>query len=45
MKEQEDYQLSQLCEKPVSVTTVEGDHATIIKQPELAENINKLIFK
>jgi fatty acid synthase len=41
--EDEDYHLSMVFENSVQVATIDGDHVTILKQPELIKDINKLI--
>jgi fatty acid synthase len=43
VNEVEDYHLSLVFEHSVQVATVDGDHVTILKQPELIKDINKLI--
>jgi fatty acid synthase len=41
--EEEDYQLTKVCEHSVQVVTVDGDHVTILSQPELVQGINKIV--
>jgi surfactin synthase thioesterase subunit len=43
VSEEEDYQLSKVCEHSVQVVTVDGDHVTILSQPELVRGISKIV--
>jgi surfactin synthase thioesterase subunit len=41
--EEEDYQLSRVCEHSVQVATVDGDHVTMLNQSQLSQDINNII--
>ncbi|XP_044260172.1 fatty acid synthase-like [Tribolium madens] len=38
-----DYKLQNLCEEKVEIVTIQGDHSSILAQPELFQDINQLI--
>jgi fatty acid synthase len=43
VSEEGDCQLSKVCEHSVQVVIVDGDHVTILSQPELVQGINKIV--
>src|SRR5699024_4458202 len=40
----EDYLFSELCQQPVQLTVLNGDHTTILNENKLVDNINKLLM-
>ena len=39
----EDYQLSKICENLEEVITTDGDHVTILNNPDLIKNVNNIV--
>ena len=41
--ETDDYQLSTICDDVVQLTTVDGDHATILNSPDLVKAVSEIV--
>ncbi|XP_063924503.1 fatty acid synthase-like [Zophobas morio] len=41
--EEDDYQLSQISENLAQVTAIDGDHVTILKNPDLVTGVNEIV--
>ncbi|KAJ3652417.1 hypothetical protein Zmor_018385 [Zophobas morio] len=41
--EEDDYQMSKICDNLAEVTTIDGDHATVLNSPDLVKAISEIV--